>query len=276
MHGIPTWEHRSATEFRAAAREDILRHYDTVSFQDVKIDKIEKQEWQEGRTLFKATDADGKEWWGRKVVLASGIRDVMPDIEGYEECWVDGIFHCLFCHGYEERGSASAGVLAIDDCAPVHVALHLARFALRLAGKVVIYTNGIPEVTKEIKEAISKLRPDSKTRMNVSVDDRKITKLIKGSRKAEVEVVLNSGEQRLEGFLVHRPRGELNGQWVKQLGLEQTLMGDIKVNPPFNETSMPGVFAGGDAGTMFKAATVALSSGGSIAAGVASSLGAED
>ncbi|KAH6664520.1 hypothetical protein B0J14DRAFT_552007 [Halenospora varia] len=263
MHGIPTWEHRDAADFRAAARKDILEHYETVSFQDVKINKIEKQDGEEGRTLFMATDVNGKEWWGRKIVLASGIRDVMPDIEGYEECW--------YC-----RGSLSAGVLAIDDCAPSPIAVHLARFALRLADKVVIYTNGNPEVTQEIKEALSKLRPQSKTRKNVSIDDRKIAKLIKGSRKAEVEVVLDDGERRLEGFLAHRPKGELNGQWVEQLGLEKTATGDIKVNPPFNETSVPGVFAGGDAGTMIKVATVALSSGGSIAAGVASSLGAED
>ncbi|KAF4617078.1 hypothetical protein G7Y89_g15070 [Cudoniella acicularis] len=276
MHGIPTWEHRDPAEFRAATRKDILTHYQTVSFEGVGIKTIEKREGEEGRTLFRAVDESGKEWWGRKVVLATGIRDVMPDIEGYEECWIKGIFHCLFCHGFEERGSASAGVLAIDDCAPANLALHLGRFALRLADKVTIYTNGDENLAKEIKEAISKAKPETKTRRNITVEDRKIAKLVKGPNRAEVEVVLNDGERRMEGFLAHKPKGELNGQWVEQLGLETTPQGDIKVNLPFNETSVPGVFAGGDCMTPMKAAAIALSAGGTIAAGVASSLGAED
>jgi hypothetical protein len=91
MHGLPTWEHRDAAEYRDAARKDILAHYSTVSFQDVEITKIEKREREDVGTLFKATDEYGKEWWGRKVALCSGIKDIMPEIEGYEECWADSM-----------------------------------------------------------------------------------------------------------------------------------------------------------------------------------------
>ena len=88
MHGMPTWEHRDAKDFREASRKDILAHYDTVSFEDVGIKSIEKSEREGGGTLFKAVDDNGKEWWGRKVALATGWKDIMPDIEGYEDCWV--------------------------------------------------------------------------------------------------------------------------------------------------------------------------------------------
>jgi thioredoxin reductase len=87
MHGIPTWEHRDPADFRKATREDILAHYDTVSFQDVSIKNIERTEREDGSSLFKAVDETGKEWWGRKVVLATGIKDIMLDIPGYEENW---------------------------------------------------------------------------------------------------------------------------------------------------------------------------------------------
>jgi hypothetical protein len=90
MHGVLTWEHRDAAEYRDAARKDILAHYDTVSFEDVSIERLEKQE-KEGGTLFKAIDETGKEWWSRKVALCSGIRDIMPEIEGYEDCWADSM-----------------------------------------------------------------------------------------------------------------------------------------------------------------------------------------
>lgn len=91
MHGMLTWEHRGAAEFRAAARKDILANYDTTSFEDVTIENVGKLQRDDGSSLFKATDKTGKEWWGRKVVLATGIRDIMPDIVGYEQCWVSGM-----------------------------------------------------------------------------------------------------------------------------------------------------------------------------------------
>lgn len=87
MHGVATWEHRDPADYRAAAREDILSHYDTVSFQDVTIAKITKREREDGTSLFQAIDEKGEEWWGRKVVLATGIKDEMLDIEGYEQLW---------------------------------------------------------------------------------------------------------------------------------------------------------------------------------------------
>ncbi len=40
---------------------------------------------------FEATDTDGELWMGKKVILATGVRDVYPDIEGYAECWVKGM-----------------------------------------------------------------------------------------------------------------------------------------------------------------------------------------
>jgi thioredoxin reductase len=91
MHGLPTWEHRDAAEYRAAARQDILANYGTVSFEDTRISSLEKTQRHDGSSLFKAVDESGKEWWGRKVVLATGIRDVMLEIEGYEECWASGM-----------------------------------------------------------------------------------------------------------------------------------------------------------------------------------------
>ncbi len=92
----------------------------------------------------------------------------------------------------------------------------------------------------------------------------------------EIKVQLEGGEKRIEGFLAHKPKGELNGPFVEQLGLETTPQGDLKVNPPFNECSVPGVFAGGDSATPMKAATQALAQGALIAAGLAAQLEAED
>lgn len=43
----------------------------------------------------------GDEVRTRGVVLATGIRDVLPAIPGFEELWGSGFFHCPYCHGWE-------------------------------------------------------------------------------------------------------------------------------------------------------------------------------
>lgn len=88
MHTLPTWDHHSPSEYRAAARQELLTRYKTVSFQDTSVSRIVKNE----AGLFEATTADAALWKGKKVILATGSRDVLlDDIQGYDECWVKGV-----------------------------------------------------------------------------------------------------------------------------------------------------------------------------------------
>jgi thioredoxin reductase len=83
MHNVPTWDHRSPAEFRAKARDDLLARYETIQFADTKINSVTKMP----AGTFQATDAAGKVWEGRKLVLATGVRDIYPDIDGYGDVW---------------------------------------------------------------------------------------------------------------------------------------------------------------------------------------------
>ena len=93
MHNVPTWDHRLPAEFRAKARDDLLARYDTIQFADMKIDRVAKMP----SGTFQATDAAGQVWEGRKLVLATGVRDVPPDMEGYGDVWGHSMLvHCCF------------------------------------------------------------------------------------------------------------------------------------------------------------------------------------
>jgi thioredoxin reductase len=88
MHNVVGWDHRNAGELRAAGRSDLLKRYATVEFHDGQIETIRRTE----SGIFEAVDADGKVWRGRKLVLATGVRDVPPlDLPGYAECWATGM-----------------------------------------------------------------------------------------------------------------------------------------------------------------------------------------
>jgi thioredoxin reductase len=152
-------------------------------------------------------------------------------------------FHCLFCHGYEERDVASVGVLAIGNLAHPASALRVARTAKRFSKMVTFYTNGIPG--DELAAALASV--------DVAVDSRIIKRLIKGSVNSEVVLELGSeNEQKMEGWLVHHPYTTQASPFAEQLALDMTANGDIKVGEIFGNTSVPGVFAAGDCATPIK------------------------
>ena len=87
MHIVLGWDHADPGVFRQAAKENILARYQTVRFEQVAIQSARKTE--EG--LFEAVDNDGKQWYGKKLILASGSEDLYPDIQGYADCWGKGM-----------------------------------------------------------------------------------------------------------------------------------------------------------------------------------------
>ncbi len=102
----------------------------------------------------------------------------------------------MFCHGYEDRGCASAGVLAIGDIAVPGVALHMARMAKRLSAHVTVYTDGAEELSEQIKTALNG------SVSGIKVDQRRITRLEKGPKNSEVIMHFEDGSKLQEGFLV--------------------------------------------------------------------------
>jgi gliotoxin/aspirochlorine biosynthesis thioredoxin reductase len=87
MHAVTTWDHRPPQEFRNTAKSSILSRYSTIRFEDARIDSLKKTD----KGIFQLIDENGKEWFGRKLLLATGVKDVYPDINGYGDCWVSGM-----------------------------------------------------------------------------------------------------------------------------------------------------------------------------------------
>ncbi|KAK1980966.1 hypothetical protein LZ30DRAFT_750367 [Colletotrichum cereale] len=260
MHNVLGFDHVPPAVFRAKAREDIRARYaESVTFADVEVLQASRL----GEGLFRAEDAQGRTWFGRRLVLATGVTDVMPDVPGYADCWGRGIFHCLFCHGFEERGAERVGVLAFGMTGNLKLATHIAYMARPLGRRVTIYTNGDPALASEISALVNS---------PFTVDARKITRMRMAGgdsrHHTSVTLTLEDGEEVTERFLAHGPFTKTNGPFAEQLGLEMAENGDVKTTPPFGETSVAGVYAVGDCGTMMKAVATATTSGALCAAGM--------
>ena len=57
---------------------------------------------------FKVTLADGSHYQTRKVLLATGIKDQLPAIEGLAPLWGKSAFHCAYCDGWEQHNQPVA------------------------------------------------------------------------------------------------------------------------------------------------------------------------
>lgn len=89
MHTVPSRDHFHPAEFRAISKSQILERYSGIEFHDTVIVKASKIviDGPDGYDGFKVVDHKGQEWTGRKMVIATGSKDIPPPIEGYAENW---------------------------------------------------------------------------------------------------------------------------------------------------------------------------------------------
>jgi thioredoxin reductase len=87
MHNVPTWDHKSPEQFRQDGLKEALNNYETVKFEKTEIVTVKKF----NDDHFEVSDKTGKSWTGKKLILASGVADDFPALEGYEECWAQGM-----------------------------------------------------------------------------------------------------------------------------------------------------------------------------------------
>lgn len=109
----------------------------------------------------------------------------------------------------------------------------MSRNAAQLTKRVTIYTNDNPTLAAQLGPALGDKAP-------VSVDDRRIIRLESTPTGIGLTVHFADGSSKEEAFLAHKPLVRLRGSFAEQLGLDRMPDGDIKVTPPFGETSVAG------------------------------------
>ncbi|QYT03371.1 Pyr_redox_2 domain-containing protein [Trichoderma simmonsii] len=266
MHLIPGFDGTKPLEYREAARSNILSNYDQINVLQTRISDAKKDD---SSGIFTLTDVAGKTWNGRKLILANGVEDIFPPIEGYAECWGKAIFHCLFCKGYEQRDCSSAGVLAIGGLSKAPMALHVARQVTTLSKTVNIYTNGSEDLAKDIAAGFGTVAP-------MKVDTRKIQRMTLQADGAGIHLQFEDGSSTTEGFLAHTPATKPRGPFATQLGLALRPNGDIEAGPPFYQTSVKGAYAAGDSCGMMKNIPHAIFSGSLAGMGASQQIVAEN
>jgi thioredoxin reductase len=236
------------------AREDLAR-YDRVAVRRARATGVRR----DGDGRFVVT-TDGGNLVALRLVLATGVVDQFPEVDGFLEHYGTSVFHCPTCDGYEAR-DRSVVVLGWNE--------HVAGFALGLldwASRVAVVTEDRP-FEGDARHRAALARHD----VALLEDDAVAFEGERGDLRA---VLLRSG-LRLPADLVffsiaHHPRNDL----ASQLGCELTHGGCLVVDKE-GRTSIEGVYAAGDVTPGLQLAAVAAGTGTVAGVACASSLRGE-
>jgi thioredoxin reductase len=178
--------------------------------------------------------ADGRSTRARRLLVASGLVDELPDVPGVRERWGRDVVHCPYCHGWEVRDQA-IGVLSSGP-----MSVHQALLFRQLSRDVMYFTHRMPPNSEQAEQLAAR---------GIRVVDREV---------ASLEVVEDrlTGVRLRDGTVIDRdalvvaPRMVARAGFLADLGLRATEhpsgLGEHIAADPTGRTDVPGVWAAGN------------------------------
>jgi thioredoxin reductase len=239
-HNVITLDGESPSAISQKAKNQVLA-YDSVTFLNGLATKANRM--KEGN--FEVQTADDEIFTAKKLLFATGVSDIMPDIKGFSECWGISILHCPYCHGYEVK-EQNTGILGNGD-----MGFEFSKLILNWTKQLTLFTNGKSTLTQEQSEKLLAHR------IHVVEDEIESVEHEKGVIK---QIVFKNGKQQSIASLYARIPFEQHCKIPETLGCTLTEQGHIQVDD-FQRTSIAGVFAAGDNTTMFRSVSTAIGAG---------------
>lgn len=195
------------------------------------------------RDRFVIGTADGQTHHGRRILFATGVTDLLPQIPGVSDRWGRSIFHCPYCHGFE-LDQGSIGVIGAGPMS-AHQAQHLTEW-----GTVTLLTNGALALESDARHALE--------HKGVTVEDTQIVGI-----EGEADVRLTDGRLLSFAGLFTATRVTPSSALPAQAGcvIEEGPMGNMIGVDGSTQTNVPGIFACGDVAKMPHSVSVAVGDG---------------
>ncbi len=235
-HGFLTQDGNSPQAIAATAKAQLMA-YPTVQW--LEDSAISASKTQAGFQV----NTEQQSYQAKRLLLATGVTDQLPEVPGLAERWGKSIFHCPYCHGYE-LDQGPIGVVAASPLA-LHHALMLPDW-----GPTTLFTNDCFEPDTEQKAQL--------LARGVVMESGKVLQI---SGKADVQ--LANGKVLQMAGLFTQPTTTVNSPLAEQLGcqFEQGPLGAFIQTSASKETTIAGVFACGDNARMAGSVAIAIGDG---------------
>lgn len=238
-HNFITHDGRPPAQIADDARNQVLK-YPTVTFLKGMATGVTRQ----GHG-FEVQTHDGARATARKLLFATGLNDLMPDMPGFAACWGKSVVHCPYCHGYEFKGMRT-GILANGAAA-----VDYARLVRNLTADLTLFTNGAADLTPEQREKMAS--------HHIAVIETPVSMLEHQAGSIRF-VVLNDGSRVAVSALYTRPVFKQHCDLPLQLGCELLDNNLLKVDAQ-QKTTADGIYAAGDNNTAGRSVAAAVATG---------------
>ena len=225
MHGFLSRDGLDPAELRRIGRMQL------EPYPDAELAAGVVGEVQIAGNRFEVTSSLGDPVVARKLLLAVGIRDELPQIAGFAPLYGNSAFHCPYCDGWEVRDQSIA-VLSEEPGG-----LRLALLLLAWSRDVLLCTNGGWQPTTEQAEHLA--------RVGVGLRQERIVRLEETSGQLD-QIVFEGGSSVKRQVLFFHGPVRLSSSLPERLGCALTDSGRIEVDEA-GRTSISGVYAAGDA-----------------------------
>lgn len=239
-HNLVMHDGWKPADMLAAAKKDVLA-YPNVQLLDATVTAVNGS----SNNFAVSVDDAGTTYFAKKIIVAAGIKDIFPDVQGFAECWGISIIHCPYCHGYEYRDEPT-GIFANGN-----MGYDLAKLISNWTNNLTVFTNGLPTFTQEQEDAIS--------RNGIKIIETPVSGIEHENGYIKKVNLQNGGSVSLSAIYARLPFVQHTDVSAK-LGCEFTEHGHIKTDM-MQKTSIPGVFACGDAASPMRAVSAAIASG---------------
>lgn len=222
-HGFITNDGMTPFEIRRAGEAD-LQKYPNIKIKRSRIVDIQKKEER-----FTLLTHEGDRFEAKKIILATGLQDILPEIEGIHDVYGKTLFSCPFCDGWELKDKALALI------AENQRALHMAKLLSNWTKDLIVFTNGhvLAEEDKVLLTAHS-IQVIDVPIVSIDHDNGQLRSL----QLANGETVKREGGFVASEFKQSAPFAEKLGcKMTKNAGIETDILG---------RTTVSGVFACGD------------------------------
>ncbi|MNV11216.1 NADH dehydrogenase [compost metagenome] len=238
-HNFLTHDGEAPKSIATKAKEEVLK-YETVQFYSGLAIRGEKTD-----SGFEITTETGEIFTAKKLIFATGVRDVMPEIEGIADSWGISVIHCPYCHGYEVRGEKT-GLLANGD-----IAFEFSKMVHHLTKDLTIFTNGQSTMTQE--------QSDQLKNKGIKIIETEIASLKHTQGQIEAVIFKDGTSLDLKALYAKLPF-EQHSDIPEKMGCAFSSSGHIQVDV-FQKTSIPGVFACGDNTTQMRSVSNVVAAG---------------
>ena len=260
LHGFLSRDGISPAELRSIAREQL------TAYPSVSVDEDRVVDAARADNGFFVTTRDGRSFHGRKLLLAAGVVDQLPEQPGFRELYGIGLFHCPYCDGWEMRDQPLA-VYGRGDDKGGGLALEMTHWSR----DTVLCTDGPSELTVQYKERLE--------RHGVAVREEKIVRLEIGSNvpyHASFDIVFEAGPPLHRAAIFFNTGRRQPTDLAARLGCDMYDPKGCKVDNDQQMTHVPGLYVAGDASRDVLQVIVAASEGVQAAIGINNALLKED